>query len=183
MEVDAGKPNYNYRGFGELSLKVYCLLQRTRSSRSLPVVEKREAYMLPNQSSFSPLEGEHLLPSPRRLTTAEDASVFSLKSELRKECCQFLQHFLYNVLSTPPNGKVMSCFCFQIFFGGDEHCLFHLFERCLMVFLIRPAQKTCGIAIQGGILVLRQRAEAAGRAFYEDPCRCGSHPVVLCLSG
>ena len=51
-ELDSGRADYGYLAFGELSRFVYCLLQKVKRSSDLPVIEKWEAYMLPNHSCF-----------------------------------------------------------------------------------------------------------------------------------
>ena len=42
-ELNSGRADYGYLAFGELSRFVYCLLQKVKLSRDLPVVEKWEA--------------------------------------------------------------------------------------------------------------------------------------------
>ena len=56
---------YGYRAYGELSHFVYCILQKIKKSESLPLVEKREDYMLPNHSSFAAIDEEHFLVGTR----------------------------------------------------------------------------------------------------------------------
>ena len=60
-ELQSGMAEYSYLAFGELSRFVYRLLQKTQISSSLPVIEKRETYVLPNHSSFAPIAEEHFL--------------------------------------------------------------------------------------------------------------------------
>ena len=43
-------------------------------------------------------------------------------------------------------------------------------------------QWVCGGTVQVGVLILRERAGAAGTAFHEEASWCASHPVLLCLS-
>ena len=58
-QLDSGRADNGYLAFGELSRFVYCLLQKVKRSSDLPVIEKWEAYMLPNHSCFGPIAEEH----------------------------------------------------------------------------------------------------------------------------
>ena len=53
--------DYGFRAYGELARFVYCLLQKIKSSESLPVIEKWETYMLPNHSQFAAQSLENFL--------------------------------------------------------------------------------------------------------------------------
>ena len=66
-ELDSGRADYGYLAFGELSRFVYCLLQKVKRSNDLPVIEKWEAYMLPNNSRFGAIAEEHFLEGTRFL--------------------------------------------------------------------------------------------------------------------
>ena len=50
--------DYGYREFNELARFTYCLLQKIKSAQKLPLVEKWEEFMLPNDLQFPPIEEE-----------------------------------------------------------------------------------------------------------------------------
>ena len=70
-ELYYGHADYGYLAFGELSRFVYCLLQKVKRSSDLPVIEKWEAYMLPNHSCFGAVAEEDFLEKTRPLVSFE----------------------------------------------------------------------------------------------------------------
>ena len=92
--------DFGYRAYGELSHFVYCLLQKIKASRSLPVVERWEIYMLPNHSSFAAVDEEHFLVGTRVHAPLEKMTSQYLKKEFRSSARRFLEEFTSTVLST-----------------------------------------------------------------------------------
>ena len=64
-ELDIGRADYGYLAFRELSGFVYCLLQKAKQSSDSPVIEKWEAYIIPNHSGFGAIAEEHFLEGTR----------------------------------------------------------------------------------------------------------------------
>ena len=134
-ELNSGRADYGYLSFGELSRFVYCLLQKVEQSNDLPVIEKWEAYMLPNHPCFGAIPEEHFLEGTRLLSSHEKVN----SSFLRKEFCRdfrcFLEDLVSSILSTvaarSPIGQGFSCFCPEIVIGGDDYSAFHLFGQLL----------------------------------------------------
>ena len=69
--MESERADYGYLAFGELSRFVYCLLQKVKRSSDLPVIEKWEAYMLPNPSWFRAIAEEHFLERTRLLSSVK----------------------------------------------------------------------------------------------------------------
>ena len=134
-EVDSGRADYGYLAFGELSRFVYCLLQKVKRSSDLPVIEKWEAYMLPNHSCFGAIAEEHFLEGTRLLSSVEKVNNSFLRKEFRRDYRRFLEDFVSTILSRvaarSPIGQGLSCFCPEIVFGGDDYSAFHLFGQLL----------------------------------------------------
>ena len=59
------RSDYTHGAYGEQTHFVYCFLQKIRTTASLPVVERWENSMLPNNSSFAPIEEEQFLVGTR----------------------------------------------------------------------------------------------------------------------
>ena len=134
-ELHSGRADYGYLAFGELSRFVYCLLQKVKVSSDLPVIEKWEAYMLPNHSCFGPISEEHFLEGTRLLASLEKLNSNFLRKEFRKDCRRFLEDLVSTILSTVAArsqvGQGLSCFCPEIVIGGDDYSAFHLFGQLL----------------------------------------------------
>ena len=126
---------YGYRAYGELSHFVYCILQKIKTSESLPLVEKWEDYMLPNHSSFAAIADEHFLVGTRIHAALEKMSSSYLRKEFRTSARRFLDEFCSTILSTVAArsklGQGVSCFCPEIILGGDDHSAFFLFGQLL----------------------------------------------------
>ena len=133
--IGSGRADYGYLAFGELSHFVYCLLQKVKRSSGLPVIEKWEAYMLPNHSCFGAIAEEHFLEGTRLLSSLEKINSSFLRDEFRRDCRRFLEDFVSTILSTvaarSPIGQGLSCFCPEIVIGGDDYSAFHLFGQLL----------------------------------------------------
>ena len=134
-ELNSGRADYGYLAFGELSRFVYCLLQKVKLSSDLPVIEKWEAYMLPNHSCFGAIGEEHFLEGTRLLASLEKINSGFLRKEFRRDCRRFLEDLVSTILSTVAArsqiGQVFSCFCPEIVIGGDDYSAFHLFGQLL----------------------------------------------------
>ena len=134
-ELNSGRADYGYLAFGELSRFVYCLFQKLKLSRDVPVVEKWEAYMLPNHSCFGAIGEEHFLEGTRLLASLEKINSSFLRKEFRRDYRRFLEDLVSTILSTVAAqsqiGQGLSCFCPGIVIGGDDYSAFHLFGQLL----------------------------------------------------
>ena len=137
-ELGSGRADYGYLAFGELSRFVYCLLQKVKRSNGLPVIEKREAYMLPNHSWFGAIAEEHFLEGTRLLSSLDKTNSSFHRKEFRRDCRHFLEDFVSTILSSmstvaarSPIGQGLSCFCPKIVIGGDNFSAFNLFGQLL----------------------------------------------------
>ena len=114
---------------------MFCLLQKVKLSSGLPVIEKWEAYMLPNHSCFGAIAEEHFLEGTRLLASLEKTNSSFLRREFRRDCRRFLEDLVSTILSTvaarSPIGQGLSCFCPEIVIGGDDYSAFHLFGQLL----------------------------------------------------
>ena len=124
-ELHSGWAEYGYLAFGELSRFVYCLLQKMKRSSDLSVIEKWEAYMLPNHSCFEAVDEEQFLEGSRLLSSLEKINSSFLRKEFRKDCRCFLEDFVSTILSTvaarSPVGQSLSCFCPGTIVGADDY--------------------------------------------------------------
>ena len=106
-----------------------------KKSGSLPLLKKLENYMLPNHSSFSAIEEEHFLTGTRIRAALEKMSSSYLKREFRSNARRFLDEFCSTNLSTVAArsklGQGVTCFCPEMFLGGDDHSAFFLFGQLL----------------------------------------------------
>ena len=134
-ELDSGRADYGYLAFGELSRFLYCLLQKVKRSSDLPMIEKWEAYMLPNHSCFGAIAEEHFLEETRLLMSLDKINSSFLRKEFRRDCRRFLEDLMSTILSAvaarSPVGQGLSCFCPEIAIGGDDYSAFHLFGELL----------------------------------------------------
>ena len=71
--------DYGYYAFGEVAHFVYCLLQKIKQSRVLPLVEQWEEYMAPNHSKFAAIEEDQFLAGTRVLSALEKVGNSYLK--------------------------------------------------------------------------------------------------------
>ena len=114
---------------------MYCLLQKVKQSSDLPVIEKREAYILPNHSCFGAIEEEHFLERTRLLSSLEKINRIFLQKERSKDCRRFLEDFVSTILSTvaarSPVEQGPSRFCPENISGGDNYSAFYLFGQVL----------------------------------------------------
>ena len=106
-----------------------------KKSGSLPLVEKGEDYMLPNHSSITAIDEEHLLVGTRIHATLEKMSSSYLKKEFRSNARRLLDEFCSTALSTVAArsklGQGVSCFFPEIFLGGKDHSAFFLYGQLL----------------------------------------------------
>ena len=128
-ELDPGRAEYGYLAFGELSRFVYCLLQKVKRSSHLPVIERSQAYMLPNHSCFGAIAEEQFFEGTRLLSSLEERNSGFLRKEFRRDCRRFPEDLVSSILSTvaarSPVGQGLSCFCPKIVIGGDKYSAFH----------------------------------------------------------
>ena len=91
----------------------------------MPVIEKKEAYMLPNYSCFGEIAEEHFLEGTRLLSSHEKINSSFLRKEFRRDCRRFPEDLVSTIFSTvaarPPVGQGLSCFCPEIIIGGDDY--------------------------------------------------------------
>ena len=113
---------------------MYCVLQKLKRSSDLPVIEKCEAYMLPNHSCFGAIEEEHCLEGTSWLSSLEKNSSF-LRKQFHKDCHRFFEDLVSTSLCTvaarSPVGQGLSCCCLEIIIGGVEYSAFHVFGQLL----------------------------------------------------
>ena len=134
-ELNSGRADDGYLAFGELSRFVYCLLQKVKLSSDLPVIEKWEAYMLPNHSCFGAIAEEHFLEGTRLPASLEKINSSFLRKEFRRDCRRFLEDLVSTIVSTVAArsqiGQGLSCFCPKFVIAGDDYSAFHLFGQLL----------------------------------------------------
>ena len=101
----------------------------------MPVIEKWEAYMLPNHSCFGSIAEEHFLEGTRLLASLEKINSSFLRKEFCRDCRRFLEDLASTILSTvaarSPIGHGLSYFSPEIVIGGDDYSAFHLFGQLL----------------------------------------------------
>ena len=101
----------------------------------MPVIEKREAHMLPNHSCFGAIEEEHFREGIRLLSPLEKINSSILRKVFRKDCRRFLKDLvatnLFTVAARSRFGQELSCFCPEIIHGGDDYSVFYLFGQFL----------------------------------------------------
>ena len=104
-----------------------------KRSNDLPVIEKWEAYMLPNHSCFGAIAEEHFLEGTRLLASFEKINSSFLREEFLRDCRRSLEDlvsiFLSTVAARSPIVQGLSCFCPEIVIGGDDYSAFHLFGQ------------------------------------------------------
>ena len=134
-DMESGRADNGYLAFGELSRFVYCLLQKLQRSSKLPVIEKLEAYMLPNQSCFGAIAEEHLLERTRLLTSFEKINSSFLQKEFRRDCRRILEDVVSSIISSvvarSPIGQGLSCSYPEIVIGDDTYSALHPFGHLL----------------------------------------------------
>ena len=122
--------DYGYHTFGELDRLIYCLLQKIKQGSSLPLVEQRDDYVLPNHSKFPPIVDAEFLAGIRVLAALNKIGSSYLQREFQRDARRFLEEFTTSVLSTVAArlkiGQGLSCFCPAIIIGGDDHAPLHL---------------------------------------------------------
>ena len=69
------------------------------------------------------------------LSALEKVNSKFLRSEFRRDFRRFLEELLTTILPTvatpSPVGHKLSCFCPELFIGGDDYSAFHLFGELL----------------------------------------------------
>ena len=101
----------------------------------MPVIEKWEAYKLPNHSCFGAIAEELFLEGTRLVASLEKRIGSFLRKEFRRDCRRFIEEFVSTILSTvaerSPVGQGLSCFCPEIVIGGDDYSALHPFGQLL----------------------------------------------------
>ena len=77
--------------FGELARFVYCLLPKIKKAPSLPLVEKREEYVVLNHSRFAAIDEKHFLSSTRVMVALEKVGSQYQRTEHRRDARRFLE--------------------------------------------------------------------------------------------
>ena len=99
-ELNYGRADYDYLAFCELFRFVFCLLQKVRRSSDLPVIEKWEAYKLPNHLFFGAIAEELFLEGTRLLSSLEKTNSSFLRKEFRRDCRRFPDDLVSTIPST-----------------------------------------------------------------------------------
>ena len=106
-----------------------------KRSGDLSVIEKWEAYVLPNHLCSWAIPEEHFLEGTRLLASFEKINSSFLRKEFRRDFRRFLEVFVSTILSTAaarsPIGQGLSCFCPEIVIRGDDFSAFYLFGQLL----------------------------------------------------
>ena len=113
-----------YHDFGEFAGFVFCLLQKIRKASSLPLVEQRKEYNVPNHSRFPAIVGKDFPSGTRVMTALDNSGSHYLRTEFRcggpHSVEQIVNCALSTVVSRYVIGKGLSCFCPPIVVGGDD---------------------------------------------------------------
>ena len=168
--------DYGYRAFGELAGFACWLLQKIKSAQSLPLVEKCEDLMLPNDSQIPPIEEKEFLPRSRVAGAREKVSNVYLRNEFRKDARNFLEELTSAVLSTVAArsdvGQGLSSFYPKIVVRG---------WLCPFSFVWPASRWLNGVGLcpwlngwgqWGWVSVFREGLEAVGAHLHEDLPRC-----------
>ena len=122
--------DYGYHTFGELARFICCLLQKIKQGSSLPLVEQRDDYVLPNHSKFPPIADGDILAGTRVLAALNKIGSSYLKRQFQRDARRFLEDFTTSVQSTVAArskiGQGLSCLCPAIIIGGEDHAPLHL---------------------------------------------------------
>ena len=133
--MQSGRVYYCYLAFGELSIRLYCLLQKITLTNGFPVIRKWEAYLLPNRSCFAALDEDQFLEATRLSIGLEKLNSSFLQKEFRKDFRQSLEESVSTKLSTIATrslvGRGLSCFCPENIITGDNNSAFFLFGQLL----------------------------------------------------
>ena len=150
---------YRDYAFVEVNHFVYCLLQKTKKTNVLPLVELWEKPVAPNSSKFAAIDEEHFFAGIQLLVALEKVGSFHLKKEFRRDCSYFLDDFMNCVLSTVAArtsiGLGLSCFCHLSLIGREDHAPMQPFN----LLLDRNLEKGCW----GGALRWRPADQNASR--------------------
>ena len=151
---------------------MFCLLQKVERCSNLPVIEKWEAYILPNHSCFGAIAEEHFLEGIRLLSSLEKKIVASSgksSAKTRRLLEDVVSTFFSTVAARSPVWHGLSCFCPKIIIGGDDYSAFHLSGQLLDGLLelgwvreseIEPAK------VEFHTLIRKQRqVETSGKTF------------------
>ena len=139
---------YQDYAFVEVTHFVYCLLQKTKKTSVLPLVELWEEPLPPNSSKIAAIDEEHFFAGIQLLVALEKAVSFHLKKEFRRDCSNFLDDFMNCVLSTVAARSSivlgLSCFCHLSLIGSEDHAPMQLFN----LLLDRLLEKGCWGALR-----------------------------------
>ena len=130
-ERQSGMSDHLHLFLGELSRIVYCLLQKTKLSSSLPVFEKWEASMLPYRSCFAPIDEEHFLERTRLLAALAKVNSVYPKKSFRMNCRQILSEIFSTIFRTMAARSLvrqsLSCFLLEKDVAGEVYSAFYFF--------------------------------------------------------
>ena len=114
---------------------MYCLLQKFKKASSLPRVEQRQEYIVPNHSRFPAIDDKNFLVGTRVMVALGKVGSHYLQKEFRHDARRFLEVFVNCVLSTVAArsviGQGLSCFCPAIVVGGNDIAPLQLFNNLL----------------------------------------------------
>ena len=112
-----------YRAHGELAGFTYCLLQKIKSTHSLPLIKKWEQNLLPNHSRFPPIKEKEFLAGSLNAVALEKLGRQFLTAKRVPEWCPevfggFHKHFVATVAAWSDCGQGPNYFCPEIVIGG-----------------------------------------------------------------
>ena len=126
---------YGYGAYGELSNFVYCFLQKTKETESLPLVDKWENYMLPSHSALAPLKRSNFWWGNCVHAGLEKISSSYMENEFRPNARRFHEKFCSTILSTIATRSMLgqggSWLCLEVIIGGDDYFAIFLFGQLL----------------------------------------------------
>ena len=151
---------------------------KRKTSLSLPIIEKREAYMLPNHSILPGIEKEQILEGTRVLPALERVFLSQITFSWRLPSDSGRPHWEDSVIC----GFTIPHWSGSELFLPSSHHLRGWLLRVLRVrttawwaFRERIDEAICGGALRGGIFFVRESAEAPGTAVHEEGSHYGSY--------
>ena len=128
-----------HRSFEEMARFIYCLLLKINKAPSLPLVEKWEKYVKPNNARFSATYEKDFLSGTRKKTALDKVGSQELPTEFRGDARRFHEElvtcFLPTVASRSLLRQGVSCLCPAILVSVDDIALFWLFKELMDGFL------------------------------------------------
>ena len=90
-----------YDAFGEFARFVYCVLQKIKKASSLPLVEQREEYVVPNHSRLPAIDDKNFLVGTRVMAALGKVGSHYLQKESRRDArrvLRILKRWLFIIL-------------------------------------------------------------------------------------